>query len=220
MSTYQVEFNQFSGSMETTCDLYNLDNNTTLQTSLYRNTNSLCIEYKVIQRDDNSNSFAEYDTLAHGYIEVPLTYNQFKKPVKKVYLNKIINALDSIINQYLIIEDTSQEINERVQMKVSATKINEEDQSDFTNETSNSPIDQIRMERWDREYDEGVKYFFDKYGNKRIGDIIYIDTQQELEHLELIDCDNVIRIFVDKEHENKIKAIVLKDINKHYQRSG
>ncbi|URD66520.1 hypothetical protein [Bacillus velezensis] len=213
MSTYQVDFNQFRGSMETTCDLYNLDNNTTLQTSLYRNTNSLCIEYKVIQRDDNSNSFAEYDTLARGYIEVPLTYNQFKKPVKKVYLNKIINALDSIINQYLIIEDTSQEINERVQMKVSVTKINEEDQSDFTNETSNSPIDQIRKERWDREYDEGVKYFFDKYGNKRIGDIIYIDTQQELEHLEHIDCDNVIRIFVDKEHENKIKAIVLKDIN-------
>ncbi|MED4854810.1 hypothetical protein [Bacillus atrophaeus] len=83
MNTYQVDFNQFRGSMETTCDLYNLDNNTTLQTILYRKTNSLCIEYKVFQRDENSDRFADYHTLATGYIEVPLTYNQFKKPVKK-----------------------------------------------------------------------------------------------------------------------------------------
>ncbi|MCY8944183.1 hypothetical protein [Bacillus atrophaeus] len=222
MNTYQVDFNQFRGSMETTCDLYNLDNNTTLQTILYRNTNSLCIEYKVFQRDENSDRFADYHTLATGYIEVPLTYNQFKKPVKKIYLNKVINALDSIINQYLITEETSQEINEHVQEKEKekVAQLNEGDQSNSVNEAFNSPIDQIRKERWKREYDEGVNYFFDKYGHKHIGDIIYIETQQELEHLEHIDCENVIRIFVDKEHENKVKAIVLRDINKHRKRSG
>jgi|GEM_PF-5297682 len=102
MKTYQIDFSNFKGSMETTCDFYNLNTNITLQTQLYRTPNKLCIEYKVIQRTKDENGFSNYNTLDNGYIETPLTYSQYQRPTKKIYITKIEKALKDVLERYFM----------------------------------------------------------------------------------------------------------------------
>jgi hypothetical protein len=215
MNAYQTEFNKFRGSLETSCDFYNLDTNTTLHTELYRTSNKLCIEYKVTQRKQTNENYSNYQTLVSGYIEVSLTYNQFKQPVTKIYLAKIEVALKNILDQYFNVEEVEENTNNIEVTENNKIPVNEEV---IGKNKSISPIQQIRGERWKKDHEAGVNYYLKNYSHLQIGDIIYINTQKELELLEEIDSDGIIRIFIDKEHNNKVKAIILNNAKKFYKK--
>ena len=108
MLKYITEWNHFKGSFETNISFYNLDNGISIEVHLYRTSNSLEIDYKVIQ-SNRSNGITKYNTLEKGFKTVEITYNQFQKPTKKVYLAKIEKALNDILTKYFTIEEVVQE---------------------------------------------------------------------------------------------------------------
>lgn len=99
MTKYTIEFNNFKGKNETTCNIYNLENNTDIEIILFKTSSKLCIEYKVVKTTIEG-GLRNYNTISKGYIELSLTENQFKKPVKTLYIKKIVKALNDVIVEF------------------------------------------------------------------------------------------------------------------------
>jgi hypothetical protein len=224
MRKYFTEWNHFKGSLETNISFYNLDNNITIEVNLYRTSNSLEIDYKVIESNRN-NGIYNINTLEKGFKQINITYNQFQKPTKKVYLAKIEKALNDILTKYFTIGEVEQAENDPQNEKLEVVADIENDKADSIVNTEEkitiqlSPIQKIRNDIFNREHKEAINYFLLKYGNLQIGDTIHIKTQKELDHLEFIDYDEVIRIYEDKQDNSKIKATVMRDIKEYYKKN-
>lgn len=214
MLKYITEWNHFKGLLETNISFYNLDSNIAIEVHLYRTSNSLEVDYKVIQSNRN-NGIYNTNILEKGCKTVEITYNQFQKPTKKVYLAKIEKALNDILTKYFTIEEVIQENEvETNNKKVIVTE--QETQSDNIVLT---PIQQLQQDIFNKEHKKAIEYFINKYSHLQIGDIIHIKTQKELDYLEFIDYDEVIRIYEDSQDDNKVKAIVQKDITDYYNKN-
>lgn len=100
MPNYYTEFDNFNCATVSKCSFYNVGKNKIISVNLFISSNKLCLEYTVL-KSIKVQGLTDYDTVANGNVEVPLTYTQLRKPTRKTYLSIIEKALENVIKEHL-----------------------------------------------------------------------------------------------------------------------